>query len=55
MGVLITTPLGRIRAGKVALANNASSLLKWVSHYIAVYDYCMVTEPLSKQQLADIG
>ena len=57
VGVLVTTPLGRIRAGKVALATNAfKPLLKRVSHYIApVYDYCMVTEPLSKQQLADIG
>ncbi len=57
VGVLVTTPLGRIRAGKVALATNAfKPLLKRVSHYIApVYDYCMVTEPLSSQQLADIG
>jgi glycine/D-amino acid oxidase-like deaminating enzyme len=57
VGVLVTTPLGRIRAGKVALATNAfKPLLKRVSHYVApVYDYCMVTEPLSKQQLADIG
>ena len=57
VGVLVTTPLGRIRAGKVALATNASKpLLKRVGHYIApVYDYCMVTEPLSKAQLADIG
>ena len=57
VGVLITTPLGRIRAGKVALATNAfKPLLKRISHYVApVYDYCMVTEPLSNQQLADIG
>ena len=57
VGVLITTPLGRIRAGKVALATNAAKpLLKRVGHYIApVYDYCMVTEPLSTAQLAEIG
>ncbi|MDP2291593.1 MAG: FAD-dependent oxidoreductase, partial [Actinomycetota bacterium] len=57
VGVLVTTPLGRIRAGKVALATNAfKPLLKRVSHYIApVYDYCMVTEPLSNAQLADLG
>jgi glycine/D-amino acid oxidase-like deaminating enzyme len=57
VGVLITTPLGRIRAGKVALATNAGKpLLKRISHYIApVYDYCMVTEPLSNAQLAEIG
>jgi len=57
VGVMITTPLGRIRAGKVALATNAfKPLLKRISHYVApVYDYCMVTEPLSNAQLADIG
>jgi glycine/D-amino acid oxidase-like deaminating enzyme len=57
VGVLITTPLGRVRAGKVALATNAfKPLLKRMGHYIApVYDYCMVTEPLSKAQRADLG
>ena len=57
VGVLVTTPLGRIRAGRVALATNAfKPLLKRISHYVApVYDYCMVTEPLTKAQLADIG
>ena len=57
VGVLITTPLGRVRAGKVALATNAfKPLLKRIGHYVApVYDYCMVTEPLSNAQLADIG
>ena len=57
VGVLVTTPLGRIRAGKVALATNAAKpLLKRVGHYIApVYDYCMVTEPLSNAQLAELG
>jgi glycine/D-amino acid oxidase-like deaminating enzyme len=57
VGVLITTPLGRVRAGKVALATNAfKPLLKRIGHYMApVYDYCMVTEPLSNTQLADIG
>jgi glycine/D-amino acid oxidase-like deaminating enzyme len=57
VGVLVHTPLGNVRAGKVALATNAfKPLLKRLNHYIApVYDYCMVTEPLSPQQLADIG
>ncbi|MEY4607326.1 MAG: NAD(P)/FAD-dependent oxidoreductase [Ilumatobacteraceae bacterium] len=57
VGVLVETPLGRIRAGKVALATNAAKpLLRRVSHYIApIYDYCMVTEPLSNAQLADLG
>jgi glycine/D-amino acid oxidase-like deaminating enzyme len=57
VGVLVTTPLGQIRAGKVALGTNAfKPLLKRIGHYIApVYDYCLVTEPLSPSQLADIG
>lgn len=57
VGVLINTPLGRVRAGKVALATNAfKPLLNRISHYIApVYDYCMVTEPLSNAQLAELG
>jgi len=57
VGALVTTPLGRVRAGKVALATNAfKPLLKRIGHYIApVYDYCMVTEPLTRAQLAEIG
>ncbi len=57
VGVLVTTPLGRIRAGRVALATNAfKPLLTRISHYVApVYDYCMVTEPLTNAQLAEIG
>ena len=57
VGVLITTPLGRVRAAKVALGTNAfKPLLRRIGHYVApVYDYCMVTEPLSQAQLADIG
>ncbi|NDG65764.1 MAG: FAD-binding oxidoreductase, partial [Actinobacteria bacterium] len=57
VGVLITTPLGKVRAAKVALATNAfNPLLRRLRHYIApVYDYCMVTEPLTPSQLASIG
>ena len=57
IGVIITTPLGAIRAGKVALATNAfKPLLKRLSSFIApVYDYCMVTEPLTAEQMASIG
>ena len=57
IGVMITTPLGAIRAGKVALATNAfKPLLKRLSSFIApVYDYCMVTEPLTAEQMASIG
>src|SRR5688572_6087655 len=57
VGVMVTTPLGAVRAGKVALATNAfKPLLRRLRHYIApVYDYCMVTEPLSASQKASIG
>ena len=55
--MLVKTPLGAIRAGKVALATNAAKpLIRRVRHYIApVYDYCMVTEPLTAAQLDSIG
>ncbi len=57
VGVLVETPLGRVRAGKVALATNAfKPLLRRLRHYVVpVYDYCMVTEPLSAEQLASLG
>ncbi len=57
VGVMVTTPLGTIRAGKVALATNAfKPVLKRLSNFIApVYDYCMVTEPLNDEQMASIG
>ena len=57
IGVIMTTPLGAIRAGKVALATNAfKPLLKRLSSFIApVYDYCMVTQPLDREQMASIG
>ena len=57
IGVMVTTPLGAIRAGKVALGTNAfKPVLKRLGSYIApVYDYCMVTEPLTAEQMASIG
>ncbi len=57
IGVMVTTPLGAIRAGKVALATNAfPPVLKRLANYVVpVYDYCMVTEPLSDEQMASIG
>ena len=57
IGVIVTTPLGAIRAGKIALATNAfKPLLKRLSNFIApVYDYCMVSEPLTPQQMESIG
>ena len=46
-----------VRAARVALGTNAfKPLLRRLRHYIApVYDYCMVTEPLTPEQLASIG
>jgi glycine/D-amino acid oxidase-like deaminating enzyme len=57
VGVMVTTALGSIRAGKVALATNAfKPLLRRLRHYIVpVYDYCMVTEPLTPEQLDRVG
>ena len=57
VGVLVKTPLGAVRAGKVALGTNATRpLIRRVRHYIApVYDYCLVTEPLTAAQLDSIG
>jgi len=57
VGVLVTTPLGKVRAARVALATNAfPPLLKRLKHYVApVYDYVLVTEPLTPDQLQSIG
>jgi glycine/D-amino acid oxidase-like deaminating enzyme len=55
--VVVATPLASIRANRVALATNAfPPLLRRLRHYIVpVYDYCMVTEPLTAGQRAAIG
>lgn len=56
-GMAVRTPYGRIFAGKVALGTNAfPSLVKRVRPFIVpVYDYALMTEPLSDEQLAAIG
>ena len=48
---------GRVRAGRVALATNAfPPLLKRLSYYVVpVYDYVLVTEPLTPAQRESIG
>ncbi|MDA0286514.1 MAG: FAD-dependent oxidoreductase, partial [Actinobacteria bacterium] len=53
----IKTPLARIKANNVALATNTfKPLLRKINKYIApVYDYCLVTEPLTAEQLASVG
>ena len=56
-GMLVTTPLGNVRCAKVVLGTNADRpLLKRLRQYmIPVYDYCLVTEPLTPAQLASVG
>jgi glycine/D-amino acid oxidase-like deaminating enzyme len=55
--VAVATPYGRVRARHIALGTNAfPSLLRRVRPYIVpVYDYALMTEPLSEQQLAAVG
>jgi glycine/D-amino acid oxidase-like deaminating enzyme len=53
----LTTAYGAVRAGRVALGTGAfGPLLKRIGNYvIPVYDYVLMTEPLSGEQLASIG
>jgi len=55
--ILVRTPYGQVKARKVALATNAfPPLVKSLARYIVpVYDYVLVTEPLSSAQRASIG
>jgi glycine/D-amino acid oxidase-like deaminating enzyme len=56
-GITVRTPGGRILARRAALATNAfPSLLKRHRRYtVPVYDYALITEPLTTGQLASIG
>ena len=56
-GLLLTTPYGSVRAGQVALGTGAfRPLLRRIGNFvIPVYDYVLVTEPLSAAQLASLG
>jgi glycine/D-amino acid oxidase-like deaminating enzyme len=56
-GVTARTGLGEVRARAAALATNAfPPLLRRIRHYIVpVYDYVLVTEPLTDDLLAEIG
>ena len=56
-GVLLQTPGGRLRADRVVLATNAyRPLVRSIRHYVLpVYDYVLVTEPLSPGQLEALG
>jgi glycine/D-amino acid oxidase-like deaminating enzyme len=57
VGLRVSTGSGWVRAGQVALATNAfPSLLRRLSLMtVPVYDYVLMTEPLSDAQLASIG
>jgi len=53
----LETPLGTVRADRVALCTNVfpSLLKRYAFHTVPVYDYVLMTEPLSDEQLASIG
>lgn len=55
--VIACTPHGQVRTRRVALATNAfPPLLKRISYYIVpVYDYALMTEPLTPAQRDSIG
>ncbi|RVU22537.1 FAD-dependent oxidoreductase [Streptomyces antnestii] len=56
-GTAVRTPYGRVFAEAVALGTNVfPSLVKRVRSYtVPVYDYALMTEPLTDEQLASIG
>jgi glycine/D-amino acid oxidase-like deaminating enzyme len=57
-GMTLTTPYGSVRAGRVALAAGVpgGSLLRRISAYvIPVWDYVLMTEPLSPAQTDALG
>ncbi|MER7109934.1 NAD(P)/FAD-dependent oxidoreductase [Streptomyces sp. NPDC000229] len=56
-GMAVRTPYGRVFARQVALGTNVfPSLVKRVRAYtVPVYDYALMTEPLTDDQLASIG
>jgi glycine/D-amino acid oxidase-like deaminating enzyme len=55
--IQVHTAYGCVKAKRVAIATNAyPPLFKYLSHYIVpVYDYVLVTEPLSSEQHISIG
>ncbi|WP_250008112.1 FAD-dependent oxidoreductase [Actinoplanes sp. M2I2] len=56
-GLRLRTRRGQLDAGRVALATGAhGKLLRRLGHFVVpVYDYVLMTEPLSPSQLASIG
>ncbi|MER7939898.1 FAD-binding oxidoreductase [Streptomyces sp. NPDC094458] len=57
VGTVVRTPYGRVFARDVALGTNIfPSLVRRVRPYtVPVYDYALMTEPLSADQLASVG
>ncbi|RFA21174.1 NAD(P)/FAD-dependent oxidoreductase [Subtercola boreus] len=55
--MVVQTPHGSVEAARVALGTNAfpALLARARPYVIAVYDYVLMTEPLSDAQLASIG
>ncbi|MFF0310328.1 NAD(P)/FAD-dependent oxidoreductase [Streptosporangium sp. NPDC004379] len=53
----LVTPRGTVRAARVALGTGVfQPLLRRLKHFLVpVYDYALVTEPLSPEQLASVG
>jgi len=56
-GVDVIAPQGRVRAARVVLGTNAfRPLVREIRRYVVpVYDYVLVTEPLTAEQRASIG
>jgi glycine/D-amino acid oxidase-like deaminating enzyme len=57
LGVDVHTDHGRVRARRVVLATNAyPPLARAIKHYVVpVYDYALMTEPLTASQRASLG
>jgi glycine/D-amino acid oxidase-like deaminating enzyme len=55
--VSVRTDRGTVRSTQVALGTNAfpSLLRRYRAHTIPVYDYVVMTEPLTDEQLAEVG
>ena len=55
--VVLTTDRGAVTAERVALCTNVfpSLLKRYAFHTVPVYDYVLMTEPLTDEQLASIG
>ena len=56
-GIEVCTPAGTVHADRVALGTNVfPALVRRYRHYtVPVYDYTIVTEPLSAEQRASVG